>query len=177
MLVVFLRGLNVGGHRSFRPATLAKELRGLDAVNIGAAGTLVIRRPVSRATVRREIARRLPFDAAITICDGREIRRLVSLDPFAGQPLSRDIVHFVSVLPRRPRKSPRFPIHIPSRNAWLVRVLGRDGRFVFGKYKRQMKVIGSLGALDGIFAVPVTTRNWKTMLAVARSLGQAPRSR
>lgn len=40
--VVLLRGLNVGGHRRFRPASLAEELAHLDAVNIGAAGTFVI---------------------------------------------------------------------------------------------------------------------------------------
>jgi hypothetical protein len=38
-LVVFLRGANVGGHRTFRPAVLARDLEHLDAVNIGAAGT------------------------------------------------------------------------------------------------------------------------------------------
>ncbi|MBY0496071.1 MAG: DUF1697 domain-containing protein [Cyanobacteria bacterium] len=38
-LVVFLRGVNVGGHRTFRPAALAKQLEHLGAINIGAAGT------------------------------------------------------------------------------------------------------------------------------------------
>ena len=41
-LVVFLKGLNVGGHRTFRPTRLAEQLQYLDAVNIGAAGTFVI---------------------------------------------------------------------------------------------------------------------------------------
>ncbi|HEU4387048.1 MAG TPA: hypothetical protein VFV34_04580, partial [Blastocatellia bacterium] len=40
-----LRGVNVGRHRTFRPTTLAKQLKHLDAVNIDAAGTFVIRRP------------------------------------------------------------------------------------------------------------------------------------
>lgn len=48
-LVVLLRGVNVGGHRTLRPTELAKELAGLDAVNIGAAGTFVIRRPLAAA--------------------------------------------------------------------------------------------------------------------------------
>ena len=61
-LVVLLKGVNVGGHRTFRPSALAEQLKHLGAVNIGAAGTLVIRRPVSRARLRVEIARRLPFD-------------------------------------------------------------------------------------------------------------------
>ena len=41
-LVVFLKGVNVGGHKTFRPSVMARELQ-LDAVSIGAAGTFVIR--------------------------------------------------------------------------------------------------------------------------------------
>jgi uncharacterized protein (DUF1697 family) len=67
-LVVLLRGVNVGGHRTFRPTTLAEQLTHRDAVSIGAAGTFVIRRPVTRAQLRAELARRLPFDAEIMIC-------------------------------------------------------------------------------------------------------------
>ena len=37
-LIVFFRGINVGGHRAIRPSVLAKELGIYDAVNVGAAG-------------------------------------------------------------------------------------------------------------------------------------------
>lgn len=60
-LVVFLRGVNVGGHRTFRPSLLAKELSDLDLVNIGAAGTFVVRNRISQVTLRAEIAKRLPL--------------------------------------------------------------------------------------------------------------------
>ena len=43
--VVFLRAVNVGGHQTFRPSVLAKELSEYDVVNIGAAGTFVVRKP------------------------------------------------------------------------------------------------------------------------------------
>ena len=72
-LVVLLRGVNVGGRRTFRPSKLVEQLKPLDAVNIGAAGTFVIRQPVSQAQLRAELARRLPFDAEIMICHGSEI--------------------------------------------------------------------------------------------------------
>ena len=169
-LVVLLRGLNVGGHRTFRPTTLAAHLRHLDAVNIGAAGTFVIRQPISHAQLRLEVARRLPFDVAITICRGREIARLISHDFFAGHPARPGIVRFVSVLSRLPRTAPRLPINLPARGKWLLRVLARDDRFVLGLYRRNMKVISYLGALDRIFGVPATTRNWKTITAIARVL-------
>jgi uncharacterized protein (DUF1697 family) len=169
-LVVLLRGVNVGGHKTFRPTTLAGQLRHLDIVNVGAAGTFVIRQPIGRAPLRAEIARRLPFDAEIVICEGREITRLLSHDPFAGHPVRPDITRFVSVLSRLPRSAPRLPLVLPSRGQWLMQVLRRDGRFVFGMYRRHMKVIGYLGTVDRIFDVPVTTRNWNTITAIAKVL-------
>src|SRR6266487_6038049 len=98
----------------FRPTTLAKQLKHLDAVNIGAAGTFVIRRPVTRAQLRAELARRLPFDAEILICQGREIVRLMSQKHFTDQPVRPDIVRFVSVLSKRSRSTPSMPMTVPS---------------------------------------------------------------
>ena len=170
-LVVLLRGVNVGGHRTFRPTTLVDQLKHLDAVNIGAAGTLVIRRPVSRAQLRAELARGLPFDAEIIICQGREILRMMSQNHFADQPVRPDIVRFVSVLSKRPGSAPSTPMSFPSSGKWLLKILARDNRFVFGVYRRHMKAIGYLGAFDRLFGVPVTTRNWNTITAIARVLG------
>ena len=62
-LVVFLRGVNVGGHRTFRPSILARQLKHYDAINVGAAGTFVIRRPANQAKLRAELQRKLPFAA------------------------------------------------------------------------------------------------------------------
>ena len=170
-LVVLLRGVNVGGHRTFRPSALARQLRHLDAVNIGAAGTFVVRRPVSRTQLRVEFARRLPFDAKIVICQGREIVRLLSRDVFSDHLVRPDIVRFVSVLSQSPRRAPSTPMNFPSTGKWLVRILAREDRFVVGLYRRQMKVISYLGRLDRVFGVPVTTRNWNTITAIAKVLG------
>jgi len=171
-LVVLLKGVNVGGHRTFRPGAIAEELKHLDAVNIGAAGTFVIRRPVTRTQLRAELARRLPFDAEIVICEGREIVGLMSHDYFPDQPAQPDIVRFVSVLARRPRSAPSMPMSFPSSGNWLMKVLARDNRFVFGLYRRHMKAIGYIRTLDRIFGVPATTRNWNTITAISRVLGQ-----
>ena len=170
-LVVLLRGVNVGGHKTFRPTILAEQLKHLDAVNIGAAGTFVIRRAVTRARLRAELARRLPFDAEIIICEGREILRLMAQNPFTHQPVQSNIVRFVSVLSKRPRSEPSMPMSFPSSGKWLMRILARKDRFVFGQYRRHMKVISYLGSVDHLFDVPVTTRNWNTIIAIANVLG------
>src|SRR6266705_2648055 len=82
-LVVFLRGVNVGGHRTFRPSILARKLSDYDVVNVGAAGTFVVRKPGSRATFRAELLRKLPFEAEVVLCDGRD---LIQLDKLFGVP-------------------------------------------------------------------------------------------
>lgn len=170
-LVVFLRGVNVGGHRTFRPTALAKELADFDAVNIGAAGTFVVRKPVTQAQVRTEVARRLSFDTEIIICHGREILRMMSQNHFADQPVRPDVVRFVSVLSRSPRLKPSTPVSFPGSGKWLLKILARERRFVFGVYRRQMKTIGYLGEIDRFFGVPATTRNWNIFNAIAKVLG------
>jgi uncharacterized protein (DUF1697 family) len=169
-LVALLRGINVGGHRRFRPAELARQLKHLDAVNIGTAGTVVIRQPITQAKLRAELTRRLPFDAEIMICQAKKIVELVSQDFFAGYPVRSDIVRFVSLLSRRPRSTPQLPVSLPSSGKWLVKVLACDDRFVIGIYRRQMKVIGYLGELDRVFGARAATRSWSTITAVARVL-------
>jgi uncharacterized protein (DUF1697 family) len=164
--------VNVGGHRIFRPRTLVEQLKHLDAVNIGAAGTFVIRRPITRTQLRAELARRLPFAAEIMICDGREIAGLMSRNHFADQPVRSDIVRFVSVLSKSPRSKPSLPLSFPSSGPWLLKILARDDRFVVGMYRRQMKAIGYLGTLDRIFGVPATTRNWNTLAAISKVLDE-----
>lgn len=169
-LVVFLRGVNVGGHKNFRPAMLAKQLKHLDVVNIGAAGTFIIQKRAGIKRLRFEFARRLPFDAEIMICKGRDIAELVSRDVFSSHPPRRDVVRFVSILSKSSRATPSLPMPFPSSGKWLLKILAQENRFIFGLYRRHMKVIGFLGALDRVFGVPVTTRNWNTILAIAKTL-------
>jgi uncharacterized protein (DUF1697 family) len=172
-LVLFLRGVNVGGHRTFRPTELAKALKHLGAVNIGAAGTLVVRRRMTQVQARAAVARKLPFVAEIVVCQGREITNLVSTDPFAGQAVRPGLVRFVSVLSRPPRLNPSMPMRFPSSGPWLMKILTRRNRFVIGMYRRHLKVIGLLGTLDRLYGVPVTTRNWNTIAAIAKVLRNA----
>ena len=169
-LVVLLRGVNVGGHRTFRPAALAAQLQHLGVVNIGAAGTFVVRRPVTRSRLRDEFARRLPFDAEIMICEGRDIAGLLSHEAFARHPSRPGFVRFVSVLPRVPRTAPATPVRFPATGTWLLEILAMDRRYALGVYRRHMKVIGYLGKLDRILGAPVTTRNWNTLTAIAKVL-------
>jgi len=166
-LVAFFKGVNVCGHKTFRPSMLAQELSDFDVVNIGAAGTFVIRKPVSRERLKKEILNRLPFKAAVIFCYGREILQLGSENPFEHQPSRPNIVRFVSVAEKRPHSLPALPITLPSGGRWCLRVIALQGQFVLGLYRREMKAIGFLSQLEKVIGVPLTTRNWNTLCSIA----------
>lgn len=168
--VVFLKGVNVGGHRRFRPSVLAGELRHLDVVSIGAAGTFVVRSRVGQDELRAEIAARLPFETEMVVCRSREVTDLLSGGFFDGRPVRADVVRFVSVLARAPRAGPEAPLQLPPSGRWLVKVLAREGRFVVGEHRREIKAIGELGKLERVFGAAATARSWSTLIKVGKAL-------
>jgi len=168
-LVAFLRGMNVGGHRRFRPSVLAAELAQLDVVNIGAAGTFVIRKPGSAAKCRAAFRAKLPFEAHVALCDAWDILRIVNEHPYTSR-VQPGVTRFVSVLAKPGEARIARPVVLPERGRWLVRLLASDGQFVFGEYRRHMKTIGYLGQIDAIVGATVTTRSWGTLESVARVL-------
>jgi uncharacterized protein (DUF1697 family) len=176
VLAVFLRGVNVGGHRRFRPSVLARELSAYEVVNVGAAGTFVARKPGSRSKFRAALLQELPFETEVVICDGRELLRLETENPFGGR-IGAEVVRFVTIRSRAGELRSDLPIALPAEGRWLVRVIEERKQFVFGEYRRDMKTIGYLGKLDQMFGGRGTTRNWNTILAVVEILkGSGKRS-
>lgn len=172
-LVVFLRGVNVGGHRTFRPSVLARSLRAFDVVNVGAAGTFVVRKPGSRTAFLAALRQRLPFETHVALCEGRDLLRLVADQPFGPAPARPGVTRFVSVLVKRGPLRPALPITLPPQGQWLLRVIDARQQFVLGEYRRHMKTIGYLGQLDKLIGARLTTRNWNTIETIVRILTTA----
>jgi uncharacterized protein (DUF1697 family) len=168
--VVFLRAVNVGGANRCQPALIAKQLARFEIVNIGAVGTFVVGANVSESLLRTAIARKLPFKCEIMICPARDIIKLTSSNPFAGQPSGSNITRFVSVAAKRVPTPPSVPLSLPSDNDWLLKIIAIQGRFVLGLYLREMKAISYLGKIEKLLGLPVTTRNWNTIEKVAKIL-------
>src|SRR5579872_1926241 len=104
------------------------------------------------------------------MCEGRNLIRIETENPFGAEPSRPDVVRFVSILSRAGGLRANLPVSFPPGGDWLVRVIASDKQFVFGMYRRHMKTIGYLGQIDKLFGVPATTRNWNTILAILRLL-------
>lgn len=165
--VAFLRAVNVGGANRCRPALIARQLSKFGVINLGAVGTFVVRENVTESVLRAAIAKKLPFKCEIIITPAGEILKLVSKDPFAGQPSGPDITRFVNVIAKTLPSPPDLPLTLPSANDWSLKVIAIENRFVLGLYRRHMKAISYLGKLEKLLGVPATNRNWNTIQRVA----------
>jgi len=166
--VVFFRAVNVGGHQSFQPGKLAKELGALGVVNLGAAGTFVVREKVSQAKLRDEILRRLPFKPELMICPAPDVLALARGDWSGGAPVGKDVGRFVSVLQKALRSKPPLPLEQPSGQRWEVRIVAITGRFVLSV--RRLGQTYSNAVVEKYLGVPATTRNWNTIEAIRKVL-------
>ena len=168
--------MNVGGNKVFRPSLLAAELARFGVVNIGAAGTFVVRGAVTQAVLRSEILRRLGFDADVMICDGRDVLELVASDPFRDHPGPPEVTRFVTVLSKRPRRVPPLPIEGPPGDPWEMKIFEVRGRFVLSLWRRIGERFLDPGRLvgDTSFGVTGTTRNWNTIVKIAAVLENPP---
>lgn len=167
--IVFLRAVNVGGHRAFEPSKLAAALADLEVVSLGAAGTFVVRAPANPQEVRRRFAAQLPFETTIMACAARDLATLVRSAPFARASMSDDWA--VGILESRPRRLPELPHHAPGGDAWQVAVLSVHASFVACVQRRSgARRLYPNAVVEKLFGVAATTRNWATILKVAAAL-------
>jgi len=170
-LVVFLRGANVGGHRVFQPAALAKEMAELSVVNVGAAGTFVVKKPVGAAAFRAELGKRLAFETEVMICRAAEILALAGSAPFSRPPAGSDVRALVTVLTKKPKRLPKLPIRRPEGKDWQVDLFQVAGRFALAFWRRgQRRLIYPNEVAEKVLGIPGTTRSWSTIEAACRIL-------
>jgi uncharacterized protein (DUF1697 family) len=169
--VVFLRGVNVGGHKAFQPSVVAKALSDFDVVNVGAAGTFVVRKPGAQRTLLREFQRCMPFSAEVMICPGSELVDLACGEFPGGAVHETDTKRFVSVLAKRPRPLPKLPISQPAGEEWQVKIVSITGKFALSLWRRVGRaLIYPNEVVEKRLGVAATTRNWNTIVAICKIL-------
>ncbi|HTJ00546.1 MAG TPA: hypothetical protein VL527_16820 [Dongiaceae bacterium] len=164
--IVFFRAVNVGGHQTFQPARLAKELAAFEVVSIGAAGTFVVRAKVPAARLRAEILRRLPFAPEMMFCPGAAIVKLVQESEFGRAEGAAAGERFVSVLARTPRTLPPLPYEYPAGNRWEVQLVACVGPLVLSRRRPGRTYANAV--VEKHFGLAATTRNWNTITTIAK---------
>lgn len=172
--VVLLRGVNVGGHRVFKPVEFARKVPGHAVTSVGAAGTFIVRGALDAGRVREAFAGALPFEADVMVCPADEVLRIVKSDPFGPGAAAEDVKREVSVLAKPLGKVPPLPLERPPGQEWEVRVVQVTGRYAFSLRRRvgpRLRFYTN-EVVEKELGVPATTRGWDTMRKVAAKLAE-----
>jgi uncharacterized protein (DUF1697 family) len=136
-------------------------------VNIGAAGTFVVRKSVGQAALKSEICGKLKFEPEMIVCRGRDVLDLVAAQPFGDEAKEVGITRYVSILAKRPRTVPALPLLKPEADAWQVKVFAIRDRFALSLHRRQGKtLVYPTEVVEKKFGVSATTRNWNTIESI-----------
>ena len=160
--VVFLRAANVGGTRVFRPKEVEVKLKKLGCVNVGAAGTFVIKERMADGALRTQFLKALPWHTEIMICAGSTLAKVVDSLPFGStKVLARP---FGSVTSAKPKKHPPLPWNEPDQRQWSMQVIGVAGTVVYGWWRGlpNGKKVDPNKLIEKQLGVSATTRFWTT---------------
>jgi uncharacterized protein (DUF1697 family) len=173
--VAFLRAVNVGGRS---PASMAEVRAALAEAgfgvveSIGHAGTLLLdggrRRSgdVARA-VERALAARLGLETTAVVRTLAQVRAIVARAPFGPAPAASDEKRYLAFLSRPPRTRPRLPIEAPHEGLTILALAG-DDVLVLSRAVGQGRSGFPNALVERAFGVPATSRNWNTVVKIAR---------
>lgn len=164
-LVIFMRAVNIGGHQTFQPSKLARDLAEYDVKSIGAAGTFVVLGKTTDAKIRRAILSRLTIAPEMMITSADDVAALAELKTFKD--LGQDVHRYVTVMACAPPTLPKLPISVPESGDWQIRIALITGQFGLS-YRRAVGLSKCYPneVIEKRFGIAATTRDWTTVTKI-----------
>jgi len=179
--VALLRGINVGGHNKLKMAELRDALQPLGLQNIRTyiqSGNILFESSESEEFLQQQIQETIQSTFAITstviIRTAEEFRSIVNNCPFSEQDLADaratatgESLHvaLLSTVPTE-ENGAKLLQYVSEKERCMIK--GRDVYLLFYDSIRNAKLSQQLPKLE----VPVTVRNWKTMMKLATMIDE-----
>lgn len=163
--IIFMRAVNIGGHQTFQPSKLARDLADFDVRSIGAAGTFVVNGNTTEAKLRKAVLSKLTFAPDMMIAQGGDVAALAELKAFKD--LGPDVHRYVTIMAGKPPAKLKCPISFPDSEDWQLRIAIIKGPFALS-YRRsvgQAKYYPN-EVIEKRFGIAATTRNWTTITKI-----------
>jgi uncharacterized protein (DUF1697 family) len=166
-----LRGVNLGARNRVRMPELRTLVEELGCTDVGTylqSGNVVLRsdRGADALTkaVEQAIRGELGLDVAVVVRSRRQLERLVAANPFV-RPRARENTLYATFLAEKPDPDRVRRLRDESFEPERFELVGQDVYLLFpGGYGRS-KLSNAL--LERRLGVPATTRNWRTVTALA----------
>jgi uncharacterized protein (DUF1697 family) len=166
-----LRGVNLGAHNRVRMPELRALVEELGCSDVGTyvqSGNVVFRSDRKAAELARAIERairdRLGLEVPVVIRSRRQLERLVARSPF-GRPEANENTHHVTFLAAKPDPDRLRGLRRESFEPERFEVVVEDVYLFFPDGYGRSKLSNAL--LERRLGVPATTRNWRTVAALA----------
>jgi len=174
--VVFLRGINVGGHHKVSMAELRKTLESMKCNNIETllnSGNIILETITDDvASLEDRIAEKLEktfgFPIPTIIRKSERITQLYNDAPFKHITLTRDIRLYVSFLKRKSSTTLELPWFSPD-NSFKI-LVKTDNTILSVLNLAISRTPTAMKALEEYYGLELTTRNWNTIERIAKKL-------
>src|SRR5690242_2769182 len=177
--VALLRGVNVGGHRLIKMAELKRlfEAMGFGRVrthiqsgNVVFTSSDALPEPL-RQRIEREIAARFGFPVTVVPRTAAELERVIAACPFAAGALTEGERLYVALLADAPAPEAVERLLACDSAPDEARVVEREVYLLYRRSARDTPLTNAF--LERTLGVAATTRNWRTMRALA-DMARAP---
>lgn len=172
--VALLRGINVGG-RTIKMDALRDALASLKLTNIQtvlASGNVVFETTQTnqrhlQTIIEEKLAETFSFKIRVIIRPMNEIHRLVESDPFADINVTPKTRLYVTFLSDDPTSKLKIPYTDPNEDFTILSVSDHEVCSVLHLSATQ-KTTDCMKTLEKEFGKDITTRNWNTVLKIAK---------
>ena len=175
--VAFLRGINVGGHKSVKMADLRTAFEAMGFRNVRtvlASGNVVFEAspPASSEEAAARIAEGLEqtfgYPVSVTVRTRGDLRRLVDSDPFNGVTRTPDTRLYITFLSQPAKSRPDFAYESPRGGLTIRRISPGEvaGMVILSPGHGTTEL---MALLDKEFGAAITTRSWDTIEKVMKA--------
>ncbi len=174
--IAFLRGINVGGHKKVLMAELRKRMEALgfvQVITILNSGNVIFTASDSEegsleTKIAQELEKFFGFSVPVLVRKAEAVAHLLEANPFQEIEVTKDTRLYVSFLKEGPSTLPTLPWATEDNSYRILEV--KDGVVCSVLDLSLTQTIKGMEALEQLFGKNITTRNWNTLLRVAKKL-------
>ncbi len=174
--VAFLRGINVGGHKTIKMDELKKAFEALGFASVktllASGNVLFAATAASESTLAKKIEKKLAtafgHEIGVLIRKIEGLQRLADADPFAGIKVTPQTRLYVTFLAEKNKSGLKIPYESPDKSFKIIRVTGSEVCSVL-TLTPNSRTVDLMSVLEKEFGRKVTTRNWNTIEKILKA--------
>jgi uncharacterized protein (DUF1697 family) len=174
--VAFLRGINVGGHKTIKMEELKKafEALGFESVKtlLASGNVLFVAPAASESTLAKKIEKKLAMafghEIGVLIRKIEGLQRLAEANSFAGVKVTPQTRLYVTFLAEKAKSSLKIPYASPDQNFKIIRATESEVCSVL-ILSSNSRTVDLMSILEKEFGRKVTTRNWNTISKILKA--------